>query len=219
MARRMRWTFSSVSADTTTCSSSAAISSPAVAPPPALPWLVVMPSSVPCNESVELIYTRASTTQPNPSYTIDMRRFGGDHESAFHLVPNQPTRPQHQSTKKKREIEAERDLGSGRALTMAARMRLVLSLSASIPLTGSEAAAHKRREKEKEKKGKLVRLGNWSEFLLVSRLGRSEIWASTGLDWAVLQHGPDPAMQKILLYSFARRRVRTSDLVVNSHTL
>jgi hypothetical protein len=68
-------------------------------------------------------------------------------------------------------------------------------------------------------KGKLVRLGNWSEFLLVSRLGRSEIWASTGLDWAVLQHGPDPAMQKILLYSFARRRVRTSDLVVNSHTL
>jgi hypothetical protein len=119
--------------------------------------------------------------------------------------------------KKKREIEAERDLGSGRALTMAARMRLVLSLSASIPLTGSEAAAHKRREKEK--KGKLVRLGNWSEFLLVSRLGRSEIWASTGLDWAVLQHGPDPAMQKILLYSFARRRVRTSDLVVNSHTL
>jgi hypothetical protein len=156
-----------------------------------------MPSSVPCNESVELIYTRASTTQPNPSYTIDMRRFGGDHESAFHLVPNQPTRPQHQSTKKKREIEAERDLGSGRALTMAARMRLVLSLSASIPLTGSEAAAHKRREKEK--KGKLVRLGNWSEFLLVSRLGRSEIWASTGLDWAVLQHGPDPAMQKILL--------------------
>jgi hypothetical protein len=96
-------------------------------------------------------------------------------------------------------------------------MRLVLSLSASIPLTGSEAAAHKRREKEK--KGKLVRLGNWSEFLLVSRLGRSEIWASTGLDWAVLQHGPDPAMQKILLYSLARRRVRTSDLVVNSHTL
>ena len=75
MARRMRWTFSSVSAEPTTSASDAAtmaISSPSIsvvaavltataedaaAPPPALPWLAVSASSLLCPKTLDRIKT------------------------------------------------------------------------------------------------------------------------------------------------------------------